>query len=107
MKKTLTPQEVKLMAIIKNLKKRGAQAILLACTDLQLFVKPDGKEIFDTMEILANAAVAKLNNNPAVAQLVERPAVNRKVACASQACGIKQTLINQNENKKTWTLKQS
>ncbi len=28
-----------------------------------------------------------VNLNPAVAQLVERPAVNRKVACASQACG--------------------
>ena len=84
----------KLRKIIAGLKKRGADAILLACTDLQLLISPAGPEIIDTFEVLANASVNSLDANPAVAQLVERPAVNRKVACASQACGTKQTLIN-------------
>lgn len=67
--KTGTPAKKdceKLKVVIKNLKKRGAQAILLACTDLQLFVKPDGKEVFDTMEILANSAIGRLKLNPIV-----------------------------------------
>ncbi|MEK6807855.1 MAG: amino acid racemase [Nanoarchaeota archaeon] len=99
----------KLKTIIKNMKKRGAQAVLLACTDLQLFVEPDGKVIFDTMEILASAAVARLDNNPAVATqplsfAKERVSVkspkkgggifqsrkrDHKVACSTQACGIR------------------
>ena len=111
----------KIKKIISNLKSRGVQAILLACTDLQLLVKADGKEIIDTMEVLANSAINSLKqpavahipfsfsaerkclvepqkkercdmqsqkiHNPAVAQLVERFAVDGKVACASQACG--------------------
>lgn len=93
----------KLHMIISGLKKRGADVILLACTDLQLIIASDGSEIFDTMEILANSAVNSLN--PAVAQWPERPAVAREVACSTQACGTKQTLINQKENNKTWTLK--
>ncbi len=76
----------KIKGIISNLRNRGAESILLACTDLQLLISPDSSEIIDTFEVLANASVNLLNHNPAVAQLVERPVVNRRVACASQAC---------------------
>ncbi len=83
----------KLRKIIASLKRRGADVILLACTDLQLLISPDGSEIIDTFEVLASASVNSLNNNPAVAQWLEHPAVNREVACSTQACRTKANLI--------------
>ncbi len=77
----------KLRKIISSMKKRGADVILLACTDLQMLISPDGSEIIDTLEVLASASVKSLNTNPAVAQWLEHPAVNREVACSTQACG--------------------
>ena len=44
-----------LLKIIRNLRVRN---VILACTDLQILnPKSDGIKIFDTMHILANAAV--------------------------------------------------
>ena len=47
--------------LISDLKRRGAQAIVLACTDLQLIIKNGHKvEIIDSMKVLADAAYKKL-----------------------------------------------
>jgi aspartate racemase len=46
--------------LINTLENRGAECVLLACTDLQLFVKPDGLKIFDTMDLLAKECVNTL-----------------------------------------------
>jgi len=49
----------KVKQVIKNLKERGVQCILLACTDLQLLVS--GEEcVFDTLDLLAKASVNNL-----------------------------------------------
>jgi aspartate racemase len=50
-----------LMRIIGNFEQRGIKKIILACTDLQLLIpKHDGVEIYDTMEILAQATVKNI-----------------------------------------------
>ena len=50
-----------LLAVIENMKERGAEAIALACTDLQLLLpQNDNIPIFDTMSILANVSVDKI-----------------------------------------------
>ena len=48
-----------LIGIIKELEERGAQGIILGCTDLQLVIgqRDVSIPIIDTMEILANSAV--------------------------------------------------
>ena len=48
-----------LIGIIKELEERGAQGIILGCTDLQLVIEQRDVSIplIDTMEILANSAV--------------------------------------------------
>ena len=53
--------------VIKNLEAQGADAIALACTDLQLLKpKSDTIPVFDTMGILADSAVEKMVTDPAV-----------------------------------------
>ena len=50
-----------LLSIIDNLKEQGAEVVILACTDLQLLVpKKERKNIYDTMEIFANATVKNI-----------------------------------------------
>lgn len=55
--KKLDTDKNQLKQIIKNLKEKGAEAILLACTDLPILLKKDDIdiEVFDTVEILAEA----------------------------------------------------
>lgn len=73
----------RLKLVIKNLKKRGAQIVLLACTDLQFLVSEiKGVEIIDTLEVLTSVAVRLLSKNPLVAQWLERLAVDREAACS-------------------------
>jgi aspartate racemase len=50
-----------IMSVISDLKKQGADAIALACTDLQLLL-PDDDEIavFDTMKILADSIICAI-----------------------------------------------
>ena len=53
---------VEFLRIIKNVSKKS-DALLLACTDLQLLIpekKINGVEVFDTMKILADATVKEL-----------------------------------------------
>ncbi len=51
----------KLAAISDNLSKRGANALLLACTDLQLLnISHPNLQIFDTMQILADATIEEV-----------------------------------------------
>jgi aspartate racemase len=45
-------------SIINKLKKRGAQKILLACTDLQFFVS-ENPDVIDTLDVLAKAAIRR------------------------------------------------
>jgi aspartate racemase len=54
--------KVDLLETIYELKKNGAECIVLACTDLPLLIeKADGDiPIFDTMDILADAAVQEI-----------------------------------------------
>lgn len=48
-----------LIQIIKRLKEKGAQAIVLACTDLPILLQQENLDIkiFDTVEILAEATI--------------------------------------------------
>jgi aspartate racemase len=51
----------KILNIINNMKKQGAEAVCLACTDLQLlFSNISESDVFDTMEILANATIENM-----------------------------------------------
>jgi aspartate racemase len=54
----LNNDRVKIMNVIDGLKTRGATAVCLACTDLQLLLPGDDNvTVFDTMEVLAEAVV--------------------------------------------------
>ena len=57
--KKLESDKEKLKTIIKNLKRAGAQAIILGCTDIPILLKQEDVdvEVFDTVEILAEAAI--------------------------------------------------
>ena len=48
-----------LKLIIKNLRKRKAQAIILGCTDIPLLLKPEDvdSEVFDTAKVLAESTI--------------------------------------------------
>ena len=53
---------IELLRILKSISKKS-DAILLACTDLQLLIPEkeiNGVQIFDTMQILAEATVRKV-----------------------------------------------
>lgn len=55
----INPESKKrLLSIISNLELRGAKGIVLACTELQMIIKPEDLKIpvFDTMRIHAEAA---------------------------------------------------
>ncbi|MBI2579248.1 MAG: amino acid racemase [Candidatus Aenigmarchaeota archaeon] len=50
-------------AVIRNLKGRGSEAIVLGCTDLQLVLKNDfGVQIIDSMEILLESVYHQMNH---------------------------------------------
>ena len=49
-----------LVAIARRLAERDVNCVILACTDLQLLVPREDLEIFDTMKILADAAVERI-----------------------------------------------
>ena len=58
-----------MMFVIKDLKEQGADAISLACTDLQMLLPSENEilvydefVIFDTMKVLANATVSEIIN---------------------------------------------
>ncbi len=55
-------EKAKLLKIIWNLGKKDVDTILLACTDLQLIIKPKEMPIpvYDTMDLLVDAAVREL-----------------------------------------------
>lgn len=48
-----------IVRIMENLKRRGAEEILLACTDLQSIIQKE-QAVYDTMDILADATVRRL-----------------------------------------------
>ena len=53
----------KIMSVITKLKESGADAIALACTDLQLLLPSDNEiAVFDTMKILADSTIEKIIN---------------------------------------------
>lgn len=53
-----------LLKIIQGLRKKKIKNIILACTDLQLLIpKHTGIKIFDTMKILLDATVKKINEH--------------------------------------------
>jgi aspartate racemase len=61
----LNSDREKILAVIADLKRQGADAIALACTDLQLLLPDDGEvPVFDTMQVLADATVAELLSRP-------------------------------------------
>lgn len=53
-----TKSKVKTKMIIQRLKSRGAQAVILGCTELSLLIKKS-KYVMDTLEILAEATVKR------------------------------------------------
>ncbi|MEK7171277.1 MAG: amino acid racemase [Patescibacteria group bacterium] len=57
--KKLKKDKRQLQQIIKNLKRKGAEAIVLACTDIPILLKQEDADIkiFDTVEILAESTV--------------------------------------------------
>jgi aspartate racemase len=57
--KKLNKDKDALKAIIKNLEKRGAEAIILGCTDIPVLLKQKDVEtkLFDSIEILAESAI--------------------------------------------------
>lgn len=51
-----------LFSIARSLKSKGAEAVVLGCTDLQLLLKqPEELELIDTADVLADSVVARLN----------------------------------------------
>ena len=66
--KKLKKDKRQLQQIIKNLKRKGAEAIVLACTDIPILLKQEDADIkiFDTVEILAEStvkyAIGKIGN---------------------------------------------
>ena len=54
-----------LIAIINCMKAEGAEAIILACTDLQLLIKQTDTDLMliDTMDVLANSVVNEINQS--------------------------------------------
>jgi len=63
--KKLKNDKKKLLLISNCLKKLGAEAIILGCTELPLITKNNNKNIkfLDTIEIIANAIMKKSNTN--------------------------------------------
>lgn len=57
--KKLEKDKGRLKEIIKELEKQGAEAVVLACTDLPILLKQEDFdiEVFDTVEILAEATI--------------------------------------------------
>lgn len=57
----LVDDKIKLKKIIRNLKIKGAAAVILGCTDLPIIIEKDNfdVDIFDCNEIIAEAAVDK------------------------------------------------
>ncbi len=51
-----------LLGIVGNLKSRGAEAVVLGCTDLQLLInqKNSGVKIIDTVDVLADSVLERL-----------------------------------------------
>lgn len=66
--KKLKKDKRQLQQIIKNLKRKGSEAIVLACTDIPILLKQKDVDIkiFDTVEILAEStvqyAIGKIGN---------------------------------------------
>lgn len=66
--KKLEEDKEQMKEIIKKMKQNGAEAVVLACTDLPILLKQDDVDIpvFDTVEILAEAtvqyAIGKIGN---------------------------------------------
>lgn len=60
-------EKKRLLDIAKSLQKRGAQAIVLACTDLGLLIRPEDIKLplLDTTEILLEATFDKMNGKKA------------------------------------------
>lgn len=52
---TMKEDEQALLHIMDKLHHKGAEVIILACTDLQNIISANGKTIFDTLEILAES----------------------------------------------------
>ncbi|HLC52300.1 MAG TPA: amino acid racemase [Candidatus Nanoarchaeia archaeon] len=52
-----------LLKVIKSLKERGAEAIILGCTDLFLLIKPEDSvlPVIDSTKVLEEAVISKLN----------------------------------------------
>lgn len=66
--------EQKLLKIINELKKNGAEIIVLACTDLQIIAKKSTQiELLDTMKILSEATIKTCTKKTAVKTEVKRP----------------------------------
>jgi aspartate racemase len=60
--KTSKNDEKFLLKVISNFKKEGAEAVILACTDLPLLISPKNANLplINTVEILANSSVENL-----------------------------------------------
>ncbi|MDR2063629.1 MAG: hypothetical protein LBQ02_02445 [Candidatus Nomurabacteria bacterium] len=57
----LNSDREKILSVVASLKKQGADAVALACTDLQLLLPEDAEiVIFDTMKVLAEATIREL-----------------------------------------------
>ena len=63
--KKLKQDRLKLKSIIKYLRDKGAEAVILGCTELPLILsqKDVNIKIFDTMAVLATAAIKYSTNN--------------------------------------------
>lgn len=55
--------KTELIAMVEDLKRKGAEEIILGCTDLQLLLKPSDSplRLIDTMDVLANSTVRLIN----------------------------------------------
>ncbi|MBI4177721.1 MAG: amino acid racemase [Candidatus Aenigmarchaeota archaeon] len=55
--------KTELLVMIEGLKRRGAEAVILGCTDLQLLLKQGDSSLplIDTMDVLANSTVRIMN----------------------------------------------
>ncbi|MBI4015650.1 MAG: amino acid racemase [Candidatus Aenigmarchaeota archaeon] len=55
--------KTELLGIVTGLKEKGAEAVILGCTDLQLLINQEnsGVKLIDTVDVLADSAVRILN----------------------------------------------
>jgi len=60
--------KIELLSMVNDLRNRGAEEIILGCTDLQILIKPNDSplRLIETMDVLADSTVKVINKPEAI-----------------------------------------